>query len=1763
MDIDELDELADVNSQVHSNFVSRFSLYKHHGGKLSLINSNTELSPSTLGRQTSRRSSSLSSLSTDSGFPMSCGSPSPSTDVSYLEDIDRKSRRTSNVVTSPTSPTSPKRVTSYKSLPSPTRFISVFTPKCDLSSDKINDDQLLSNSQKTKSLSMSNLAPSKFELRPQEFDSQPDVSQTFTYDNDIEQKTIPLKSSNESGASRIGKEIHITCPVNTTQRENPRDNMKCGEAKQCDSEYPLKTSSPRVVRLTRPIKFPADIRKPFTPNSHDVSNISQPCSHDTNTAQLIAKNAVDLNHGNYSDIDTVKVSAPEQHNPLGSSKLFSRADQTITDNSAHDVGYSILKPERVTSDLTGHRGVRHRSTVTPTECHTKLPFTISKFEDTAKTVRKRIPPGMVADMRQMFSVPIRRRQTMPVLSDIKKYRSVLQNDDTNTTLGMTLPGSSPKIGGDKTENTERYCSGDSSQVGKEESVTEKSNAGDSETRTDFKSSEPTVYEHSDECDDDSADDNEPITNLQSSEPTIYFQNGSVRNERNDESDDDSADDNGTRTDFQSSEPTVYIQNGSVKNELNDESDDESADENETVEYSPDLQTSELNFYIQNGSIVDGEDDKSDISNVLAEYSDDSEVLAEYSDDSDVVNEDYNVCASKDDIVFNARQPNDPPSTLRTPSYIDNILRLSRTDLNHVGAELKEAKTNDSFEIDNENDRKQNISFDSVEMTTVDEGDDIVNGDVTLENDSSYIPQRKVNMYSVINEFKDNDTLKRQSNLCTCINLHTREDSHDDDNTNTQTKGVDDQCDVRNVLPTDRTAALHTKPRARTGEIVSKGKSRLKTDKKNEQIQQIGGINCSRINVSPVAIGNKCTDVDSSINNTPTRSHVTFDKPRADDKFIEAWPTPGERDKPEDHVALTNNTSPQVESKHCSTPTDVVPDGFSSHSDFNGGFSRGIDNMPERSAGTSNNFSEISEYTGGKKVTTRTSTTDVNMNETSEEAKQTLNILAEAMSKLNGDNNDDILPEIKQSVAKLDGGNLVITTLTRKIIEEEEAVSSGRGTPLPDYNDVFYVRDHKGNVYMVEDLTEDSQESAYYSSSNVSQENDYNRIHNLRSIGQTNIDHSTAEEVLLGLYNQGRSTVQIEEIDENEKQLVVHKGNTAASLQNQYSTDSSFNKQSSKYEYDTCNGAPQVQATGGPRSTSKIKTIKQCYEMTTDGRNNKDGQPSEEDIKMETEETSTIKNMDSSGCKTMSSSFRYQTDASLLPQVQQEVQVMLPPPMILPPVQPKLVQLDMTPILPVRQELPLMTTVPVTTTKVTESTSDRIVTSTEDNDAKMKLSEHGRPVYKSVALVKGPYEAPKWQVTKTKHEKVNEDNEDSKRYKIVRSHASNETQQRELSFQNSSSMFHKVSGSMNRGAVNESQNMYKSEQVIHMNGGPVVEPKIHRTRIDVSSPPLPRMDYGDRDACEYSESNRTITTQKLQSEPGFPARVPSPPRFSASTAEKDMMVVRGNILIKNTMDQGLEQFNDNINMFSKGFNMCKQNPLYQSDEDLQRRLAEEEERERTRQMNQELAFETCDRYSKSKHVKRDQPPAGRQHLTSQLLLSKLSNIDVKDIRQHIDVQHHNEDIYGDARFMHADGSSTQEGANNFDSVNENIDLVMRGGKAYITITVTAERYTPIDKEFNVWRKSQAVVTRVIEIDFLANEQRRRLYMSVMERAGECEGEADRNGCSSRGQERVLSTKETLDLFSEIMDATEGEGDLEDITVKTKQHRTTLPPHDFLY
>jgi hypothetical protein len=212
------------------------------------------------------------------------------------------------------------------------------------------------------------------------------------------------------------------------------------------------------------------------------------------------------------------------------------------------------------------------------------------------------------------------------------------------------------------------------------------------------------------------------------------------------------------------------------------------------------------------------------------------------------------------------------------------------------------------------------------------------------------------------------------------------------------------------------------------------------------------------------------------------------------------------------------------------------------------------------------------------------------------------------------------------------------------------------------------------------------------------------------------------------------------------------------------------------------------------------------------------------------------------------------------------------------------------------------------------------------------------------------------------------------------------------------------------------------------------------------------------------------------------------------------------------------------------------------------------------------FLFCFAVTRKADGERRRPQRSKQNLTN-LLLSRLSTMDSKDIRQTIDVKHHHEDIFGDPNLSQADGTSSRRiTSSNYDTVTENVDLTMKDGKAFITITVTAERLTPVDYEFHVWRKNQAIVKRVVEIDFYADEQRRVLYDRVMDRIDD--EELSKNNRYShytrrKPQEIVLSSRDTLDLFNELMESTGWEGDKEDITVKTRRNKTVLPENPFLY
>ncbi|KAL8605336.1 hypothetical protein ACOMHN_031275 [Nucella lapillus] len=350
------------------------------------------------------------------------------------------------------------------------------------------------------------------------------------------------------------------------------------------------------------------------------------------------------------------------------------------------------------------------------------------------------------------------------------------------------------------------------------------------------------------------------------------------------------------------------------------------------------------------------------------------------------------------------------------------------------------------------------------------------------------------------------------------------------------------------------------------------------------------------------------------------------------------------------------------------------------------------------------------------------------------------------------------------------------------------------------------------------------------------------------------------------------------------------------------------------------------------------------------------------------------------------------------------------------------------------------------------------------------------------------------------------------------------------------------------------------------------------------PPPSQPGPADEDLQTFSREiyKEERSTYEVLADPG-----PVMPEGHYSQEEKDLRVLRGKILIQNRLDESREhdELLENINVFDSSFHLGKDNPLYQSDPDIYRaleaELQQQEDRSRTigQQVTQDITWEAVDRIAqnhRSGQVDLSPKPRRKQNLST-MLLSKLASIDSQDLRQTIDVQHHHEELYGHVQLVHADGSRARsEHTSNFDSVKENVELEVKDGKALVVIKVIAERIVPIDLEFNVWRKSQAIVTRNIEIDLRATDQRRRLYQRVMETGGRLPGDVEGEGeegatvrsarSGGRGEEeRQLTSLETLRLFSQILEVAdtgrrEGKGEVaggrEDGEARTQQEMGRL-------
>ncbi|KAL4229947.1 hypothetical protein ACF0H5_010338 [Mactra antiquata] len=739
-------------------------------------------------------------------------------------------------------------------------------------------------------------------------------------------------------------------------------------------------------------------------------------------------------------------------------------------------------------------------------------------------------------------------------------------------------------------------------------------------------------------------------------------------------------------------------------------------------------------------------------------------------------------------------------------------------------------------------------------------------------------------------------------------------------------------------------------------------------------------------------------------------------------------------------------------------------------------------------------------------------------------------IAESISKMENSNAEEILPGITQSITKLkNGGNLVITTMTRKL-DEEESGSSGRGSPEPEHpvlnvddlenSKIFLVQDSKGELFYVEDVTSETQESAYFSSRHTSESISesgnspiFDRISKIQSVGKSGINDSTAQEILGNMYGDS----DIREITENEEEWSERTYEYELPKKGNYSKDAFKTSYMVEEPGDTMPRMKSATTTEKHESSYKATGgspwiydggMSQSYSQVTQGVFGED-----------TNSVSAVstQNAASSPVKTIE---RYTIEAEAT-----DYPLVPPPPMFLP-----------TPPMVVQTDTPQFSLVKVDVTP--RKKDEGVLAKIEPPPPPKPVEPEERLIYKTVATIHTPDKLPAPPPSPKPH----------KKYKIIASKATEEEEQEtHMRFDEIDYRF---------SAENYEYKMRQptaETQYFVRNSTQLEAPKSYRSekKIELSR----QSDQKYKSEIKVQESKPEVYEQSTYTYDQMKSEL--------QQSESNMRVVRGSYLIKNTLDGIDGDLDDNINMFDGNFTMCKDNPLYKSDEDIYMRIEREKQEENRRQeqlrnrLNQDITFDTVDRFSKTKKVRKE--PEKKISLY-ELLMSRLSAIDTTHIKQNIDVKHHSEEIYGDPSLLQADGqySHNVQRTNDFDTVGEKVDLMIKGGKAFITVKVTAERITPVDIEFNVWRKNQAIVTRTIEVDLLATEKRRRLYYKVMETPG-----GRHSDYSGGPNETVLDSEQTLDLFTKILGAADGEGDYEDIEVRTRAGRTSRPDMDLLY
>ena len=613
-------------------------------------------------------------------------------------------------------------------------------------------------------------------------------------------------------------------------------------------------------------------------------------------------------------------------------------------------------------------------------------------------------------------------------------------------------------------------------------------------------------------------------------------------------------------------------------------------------------------------------------------------------------------------------------------------------------------------------------------------------------------------------------------------------------------------------------------------------------------------------------------------------------------------------------------------------------------------------------------------------------TDANGNTLNEEEiADVLPKLAETVANMKNVNAEEIMPGITQTVAKLkDGGNLVITTMTRKVIEDEEESSSERESqvhPVLDVDDleksqIYLVQDSRGDLFYVEDVTSESQESAYYSSSRHTSESvsdsgnspTFQRISKIKQVGNSGIKDSTAEELISAMYDQNGVT----EIDEFEDEYsertyefdLPRDGRVQETVPRRDYSKDSFK---TSYMVEEPDSASQTAATQGGKTTTKDH-YESSYEMTSaqpwlfDGAAGQYGSqvnysPAMRGSGDELERASTLSENDnayrmqnvvktseatSTGYTTTTEKYSVEAEAYVLPTPETDMTlVAVPPAVYVPPPQPiaagiqtdeqaqfSLVKVDMTP----------------------KNVVEKVETAVKQEVVE---EEKERPIYKTVAHIQTK-ERPR-------PKPMGVDMTESKKYRIVttkptpveevqESHMSLDEVDYKMTTENieyklTSPSYESKQFYVRNSARAPSPERFRTEKRLELSQG---SNERHKTEIQVK-------DTKDYDTQTYEENSFSYDKVVQNNE----------------STDGNMRVVRGSYLIKNTLDEVDGTLDDNLNMFDGSFTLRKDNPLYQSDEDIYKRFEREKaenarKQERfQRDLNQDITFETVDKFSKSK------------------------------------------------------------------------------------------------------------------------------------------------------------------------------------------------------